>query len=167
MSVPASELHLRPEGGKIKVWFRFVPREGWLPHDTEGLWAKRVGANTAQIMNVPFLQDGVAQDDVVRFVSDNDGVLWSVERVEPSGSCTIRVLPIPTGPLGRSATAVHEKFAPYGLGGEVFSNSFPLVAFNVPAGADLQAIKELLVTGEAEGWWHFEVGCATEQWLAA
>ena len=22
---------------KVKVWFRFVPREGWLPQDTEGL----------------------------------------------------------------------------------------------------------------------------------
>jgi hypothetical protein len=23
----------------IKVWSRFVPREGWFPQDTEGLWA--------------------------------------------------------------------------------------------------------------------------------
>ncbi|MGW7427158.1 hypothetical protein ACWGJB_45580 [Streptomyces sp. NPDC054813] len=25
-------------GEKIKVWFRFVPREGWSPQDTEGVW---------------------------------------------------------------------------------------------------------------------------------
>lgn len=27
------------DGDRIKVWFRFVPREGWFPQDTEGLWA--------------------------------------------------------------------------------------------------------------------------------
>ncbi|MGW1666952.1 DUF4265 domain-containing protein, partial [Streptomyces microflavus] len=49
------------ESSRIKVWYRFVPREGWLRHDTEGLWATRLSGDTARVENVPFLQDGVAE----------------------------------------------------------------------------------------------------------
>ncbi|MFE5807929.1 DUF4265 domain-containing protein [Streptomyces sp. NPDC056491] len=154
-------------GQQVKVWFRFVPREGWLPQDTEGLWADRLGDDTARIRNVAFLQDGVAEDDVVRFRTDAEGVHWAVGRVSASGNCTIRVLPVPSGPLGRSARAVHERLSPFGLGGEVFSEDFPMVAFNVPADADHVGIKALLARGEAEDWWHFEVGCGTDAWWNA
>src|SRR5262249_54140608 len=143
------------------------PREGWLPYDTEGLWGTVVGEGTARIDNVPFLQDGVAEGDVVRFETDSDGVHWSRNRVEESGNCAVRVLPIPDGPLGRSGQAVHEKFVGFGVGGEVFSADFPLVALNVPAGADFAQIKDLLRSGQEAGWWHFEVGCATQQWRDA
>lgn len=151
----------------VKVWFRFVPREGWLPHDTEGLWARPVAEDTARVANVPFLQDGVAEGDVVRFTVDKDGLRWAVGRVEASGNCTIRVLPIPGGPLGRSARAVHERFARFGLGGEAFSDELPLVAFNVPADGDLAGIKSLLRSGAADGWWYFEEGCVTDAWRDA
>ncbi|MEU7908052.1 DUF4265 domain-containing protein [Actinoplanes sp. NPDC049118] len=157
-----------PGGGSlVKVWFRFVPREGWLPFDTEGLWAEPVDADTARVANAPFLQDGVAQGDVVRFRVDGDGLRWAVGRVEASGNCTVRVLPAPRGPLGPSAAAVHERFASFGLGGEVFSEALPLVAFDVPADADLTAIKRLLERGRADGWWEFEEGCVTEAWRSA
>ena len=153
--------------GRIKIWFRFVPREGWLPQDTEGLWATPVGPDTARVDNVPFLQDGVAQDDVVRFTTDADGTRWAAERVTASGNCTLRLLPVADGPLGRSAQAVHERLSPFGLGGEAFSGEFPLVALNVPADAPFTEIKELLVRGTRKGWWHWEMGCATERWRAA
>jgi Domain of unknown function (DUF4265) len=152
---------------RIKVWFRFVPREGWLPYDKEGLWARRLSHDTARIANVPFLQDGVAEGEVVRFVTDAEGLHWAVGRVEASGNCTVRVTPIPAGPLGTDAQAVHEKLAPYGLGGEVFSQDFPLVALTVPAHADMPHIKALLEQGQNEGWWHYEVSCVTDAWDAA
>ncbi|MFF4324517.1 DUF4265 domain-containing protein [Streptomyces sp. NPDC001568] len=155
------------ESDRIKVWFRFVPRDGWLPHDTEGLWAKRLSGDTARVENIPFLQDGVAEGEVVRFVTDADGLHWAKERVEASGNCTLRVLPVPSGPLGRSARAVHERLSPFGLGGEVYSEDFPLVAFTVPADADLGRIKALLIHGRQEGWWHFELGCVTDAWRNA
>lgn len=148
----------------IKIWFRFVPREGWLPYDTEGLWAVAVGADTARISNVPFLQDGVAEGDVVRFMTDPAGVRWATGRVESSGNCTVRILPVPDGPLGRSAQAVHDCVAPFGLGGEAFSKQLPLVALTVPSGADLPRIKAFLIQGQAKGWWHFEEACVTEAW---
>ncbi|MFH8894735.1 MULTISPECIES: DUF4265 domain-containing protein [unclassified Streptomyces] len=152
---------------EIKVWFRFVPREGWMAMDTEGLWAAKVGPDTASVRNAPFFQDGVAEGDVVRFRTDSDGVHWAVGRVGSSGSCTIRVVPVPTGPLGGSAAAVHQHFSPFGIGGEVFSAEFPMVALTAPAGSDFTGIKALLVRGQEEGWWHYEMGCATADWWSA
>ncbi|XXZ51241.1 DUF4265 domain-containing protein [Streptomyces cavourensis] len=109
------------------------------------MWATRLSADTARVDNVPFLQDGVAEGETVRFTTDADGVHWATGRVADSGNCTVRVLPVPDGPLGRDARAVHERFSPFGLGGEVFSADFPLVALTVPGGADFRAIKALLV----------------------
>ncbi|WP_035842321.1 DUF4265 domain-containing protein [Kitasatospora azatica] len=152
---------------KIKVWFRFTPREGWFPQDTEGLWATKLSADTARVQNVAFLQDGVAEGDVVRFQTDADGRHWAVGRVSASGNCTIRVVPIPSGPLGRSPQAVHQRLSPFGLGGEVFSEEFPMVAVNVPANADFSGIKKLLNRGKEGGWWHFEVGCGNDAWWGA
>ncbi|MEV6505099.1 DUF4265 domain-containing protein [Streptomyces sp. NPDC051642] len=152
---------------QIKIWFRFVPREGWLPQDTEGLWATRLDDDTARVNNVPFLQDGVAQGDVVRFQTDAEGRHWSVERVSSAGNSTIRVVPVPSGPLGRSPQEIHRRLADFRLGGEVFSADFPMVAFNVPADTDFAALKELLVRGQEDGWWHFEVGCGTDEFWNA
>ncbi len=152
---------------KIKVWFRFVPREGWFPQDIEGLWATRLSADTAAIENVPFLQDGVAEGDVVRFQTDSDGLHWAVGRVSSAGNCTVRVVPVPSGLLGRSPHAVHQRLAVFHLGGEVMSTDFPMVAFNVPADADFAGIKALLSQGQNEGWWHYEVCCGTDEWWNA
>ncbi|QBS44700.1 DUF4265 domain-containing protein [Nocardia sp. CS682] len=154
-------------GEMIKLWFKFVPRPGWLPQDTEGMWATRVGEDTAVVENAAFLQDGVAEGDVVRYTTDADGLHWALERVSASGNCTIRVVPIPSGPLGRDAHAVHQRLAVFGLGGEVFSDAFPMVAFTVPADADLAGVKALLEQGQSDGWWHFEVGCGTPEWWDA
>ncbi|MGW0457349.1 DUF4265 domain-containing protein [Streptomyces tendae] len=151
---------------RIKARYRFVPRDGWLPYDTEELWATRLSDDTAKVENAPFLQDGVAEGEIVRFVTDTEGVHWAKERVA-SDNCTIRILPVPSGPLGRSAQAVHERLAPFGLGGEVFSEEFPLVAYTVPADADLGGITALLARGQADGRWHFEAGCVTDAWRDA
>lgn len=91
----ASAESVESEPSRIKVWFRFIPDGGWLPlpYDTEGMWATPVSPDTARIDNVPFLQTGVAQDDVVRFTTDDDGIHWATGRVTASGNCTIRILP--------------------------------------------------------------------------
>ncbi|MFE7244442.1 DUF4265 domain-containing protein [Streptomyces sp. NPDC057580] len=154
-------------GDRIKVWFRFVPREGWFPQDTEGLWATRLSADTARVGNIPFLQDGVAQGDVVRFQTDDDGLHCATGRVSASGNCTVRVVQVPSGPLGRSPKAVHERLASFQLGGEVFSAEFPMVAFDVPVSTDFGSLKQLLVREQDEGWWHFEVGSGTAAFWSA
>ncbi|MGG7568772.1 hypothetical protein [Streptomyces sirii] len=35
------------------------------------------------------------------------------------------------------------------------------------AGADFAGIKALLAQGQTECWWHYEVGCGTDQWWNA
>jgi len=119
------------------------------------------------VQSTPFLEDGVAEGDAVRFQSDSNGTHWSVGRVTASGNCTVRVLPDPTGPLGGSPQAVHQRLSPFGLGGEVFSEDLPLIAFTVPTEADFSAIKALLTQGEAQGLWQYEVGSATDEWWTA
>ncbi|MDX3380677.1 DUF4265 domain-containing protein [Streptomyces niveiscabiei] len=152
---------------RIKLWFRFVPRQGWLPHETEGLWATPTAPGAARVDNAPFLQDGVAEGDVMSFRTDPDGRHWATGRITASGNCTIRVLPVPTGPLGRDPHAVHSHLARFGLGGEVFSAEFPLVAFTVPADGDFAGLKALLDQRRSEGWWHYEVGCGSDAWWNA
>ena len=93
---------------------------------------------------------------MIRYVVGHDDLRWATRRVAASGNCTVRVLPVPGGPLGLSARAVHDRLAPFGLGGEVFSDELPLPALTVPAGAD-----------EAEGWWRYETPCVTPAWEAA
>lgn len=51
----------RPRPTESKVWFRFVPREGWFPQNTEGLWAVKISDDTARVTSVAFLQNGVAE----------------------------------------------------------------------------------------------------------
>ncbi|GAB7044230.1 MULTISPECIES: DUF4265 domain-containing protein [Catenuloplanes] len=91
-------------------------------------------------------------------------MLRATGRVRSSGHCVVRVLPVPSGPLGPSASAVHAAFARFGLGGEVFGAELPFVAFDAPADADFGAIQRVLADGESQGWWHFEVGCGTDRW---
>lgn len=50
--VEASDLPERPSDGLVKVWFKFVPREGWLPYDIVGLWATQLSDDTARVENV-------------------------------------------------------------------------------------------------------------------
>ncbi|HEX6685074.1 MAG TPA: DUF4265 domain-containing protein [Candidatus Limnocylindrales bacterium] len=123
-----------------------------------------VSEDTARIRNTPFLAEGVAEGDIVRYITGHDGLLWATGRVEASGNCTVRILPVRDGPLGPSAQRVHDQFAPFGIGGEQYSTELPLVALTIPAHADLADVKRLLVRGQTEGWWHFEASCVTPEW---
>ncbi len=153
--------------GPVEVWFRFVPGQSWLPYDTEGVPGVPAGPGAVRITGAPFVQDHLAEGDVVQVTAHPDGALWATRRVSASGNCTVRVLPVPGGPLGPSAAAVRERLAPFGLDGRVYGEEFPLVAFTVPPDADLGAIKKTLAHGEAEGWWHVEAASVTDAWRAA
>jgi hypothetical protein len=160
------EDHLPDVEERVKVWYRFVPREGWPQFDREGVWATPVGVDVAQVNNVPLFVNGVAEGDLVRYTTDSQGVRWVVERVEWSGRCTILVLPVRNGPKANAA-AVHDAFAPLGIGAEAHSAEFPLVALSVPADADLSAVKTLLNRGIEAGWWFYEEACVGDEWRAA
>lgn len=95
MSVMASMTspeHNSAENNRIKVWFQFVPREGWLPYSTEGIWATRLGEDTARLENVPFLQEGVAEEMScgslpMPMVFTGPPSAWRRRETAPFGSC--------------------------------------------------------------------------------
>ncbi|MFE9601666.1 DUF4265 domain-containing protein [Streptomyces hokutonensis] len=62
---------------------------------------------------------------------------------------------------------MHQCLSAFSPGGEVFSVDLPIVAFAAPAGADFAGTKALLTQGQEEGWWHYEVGCGTDEWWNA
>ncbi|MEU8385581.1 hypothetical protein [Streptosporangium sp. NPDC048865] len=58
-----------------------------------------------------------------------------------------------------------EDFQPPLLGSRMdVAANHQLVAFNVPAVAELGRIKTLLTRGEEDGWWHFEASFVTDAW---
>lgn len=152
--------------GRVKVWYRFVPREGWPQFEQEGVWATPLGGDLARVDNVPFFVDGAAEGDIVRFTTDAEGVRWVEECVEWSGRCTILVLPVRGGPKA-TAKAVHEVFAPLGIGAEAYSAEFPLVALSVPSDADVRAAKAQLNRGVEAGWWDYQEACVGDSWRTA
>lgn len=166
MVSPWSESTAMDADDRVKVWYRFVPREGWPQFDQEGVWATPLGGDLARVDNVPFFVDGAAEGDIVRFTMDADGVRWVEERVEWSGRCTILVLPVRGGPKA-TAKAVHEVFAPLGIGAEAYSADFPLVALSVPSDADVRAAKAQLNRGVEAGWWDYQEACVGDAWRTA
>lgn len=151
----------------VKVHFD-LPRDddGWPPVAVESLWAETVGGDVVRLTNVPWFVRGVAIGDLIRVERDSDGVLWAAEHLEWSGNCTIRVVPSPSGPLRGSRQRVLDTFQPFGVTGEGIQQ-FGLVALEVPPGADLAGVQRVLRAGARDGWWEYEEGCVSDEWVAA
>lgn len=150
----------------VKIRFRLeVDDDGWPPVGSEGLWGEPVGQDSYRIDNTPWFVRNLASGDVVRALAGDDGVLWATGRLEWSGHCTIRVIPIGTGPLRGDRQAVLDAFAPFGVTGEGIEQ-YGMVALDVPPDADAQRVRSLLIEGESDGRWHFEEGCVGDAWLS-
>jgi hypothetical protein len=155
--------HPRPSGpGLVLVRFGLVrdedgraPVEGWPPPvDSEGLWATPVGEGRYRIENTPWFAPGLATHDVVETV-EHEGARWVMRRAQWAGHLTVRVAP---GDLG--------VFADLGVRGESAAPAYPIVALDVPPGADLRAIVGRLRAGRSAGSWDFEESCVSTEWRA-
>jgi len=140
--------------------------DGWPPVGSEGVWAVPLGGGLVRLDNIPWFARNAASGDTFQTSTDSHGVLWAADKVAWSGNCTIRVIPFPEGPLAGSRQAVLDAFAPLGVDGEGLQQ-YGIVALNVPAGADLVAVKRLLRQGVEDGWWDYEEGCIGDAWLSA
>ena len=151
----------------VKVRFALDRDEsGWPPAESEGLWACPLGAKRFRLDNTPWFVRGVAADDVVEAEPDAAGVLWFVRVLERRDRVVVRVIPRTDGPLRGDRQAVVNAFTPLGVPGEGMANPVSMVALDIGPDAPLAAVKGLLQRGEADGRWHFEEGCVTEQWLS-
>lgn len=141
--------------------------EGWPPVTAERMWATPTSRDDVVVLdNIPFFARNVACYDVVSVTQDSSGVLWAGETIRWSGNCTIRVIPFRDGPLHGDRQAVLDAFAPLGVEGEG-AEAYALVALNVPADADLVAVKRLLREGESDNRWAWEEGCIGDAWVLA
>ena len=129
------------------------------------MWAIRVGEDSARLDNIPFFVRGFALGDVVRFEADDDGVLWAKDAVECSDNCTIRIIPAEDGRQEARRQEVLDTFARLGVDGEGIGQ-YGMVALNVPASADLDRVKRLVLQGADDGRWEYEEGCLTPAWRA-
>jgi hypothetical protein len=153
---------------QVRVCFALEQDEvGWPPVTAERMWATPTGRDNAVVIdNIPFFVRGVACYDVVAETQDDHGILWGHEQIRWSGNCTIRVIPFRHGPLQGDRQAVLDAFAPFGVEGEAVEQ-YGLVALNVPANADLAAVKRLLREGEKDKRWAYEEGCVGNAWTEA
>jgi hypothetical protein len=141
--------------------------DGWPPVRSEGLWGEHLGDRQYRLDNVPWFVRGVAEGDTVLAEPDSEGTMWATERLQWSGNCTIRVIPLADGPLAGSQQAVLDELTPLGASGEGFGERLNIVAFTVPPTADVAAIKKRLETGTADGSWEYEEGCIGDAWASA
>jgi hypothetical protein len=151
----------------VKVRF-LLPREdeGWPPAESEGLWAAPLGDDLYRIDNTPWFVRNLSADDVVKALAGSDGVLWAVEPVQWAGRLTVRVIPRRDGPLQGDTTPVVDALEPLGVRCEVMQRPVQMVALDIPADAPLVPVKALLQQRTSDGWWDFEEGCVSQEWLA-
>jgi hypothetical protein len=151
---------------RTKVVFSLEPEtDDWPPVATEGVWARPLGNDEYELDNVPWFARGVAFGERVRADSD-DGMLVVREQIAWSGRYTIRVIPLGDAPARDQVREVIDAFSQLGVDCEGALPSFKLVALDIPASADLNAIKSRLQEGEVEGRWSYEEGCVDERWNA-
>jgi len=155
-----------PVDDMVKVRFALDKDEsGWPPAESEGLWAQPVAAGRFRLDNTPWFVRGVAADDVIEAESDNAGVWWFARVLERGGRVVVRVIPRRDGPLGPDRQKVLDAFASLGVSGEGMAAPVNMVALDIGPDAPVGAVKRLLEQGEADGRWHYEEGCVTDEWL--
>lgn len=151
-----------------KIRFRLDRDEdGWPPAESEGVWAEPLGNNRYRVDNTPWFIRGTSAEDIVQALPDDDGVLWFSETLVQGGHQTIRIIPREDGPLNGDRQAVLDAFAPLNISGEGLSDQLRIVALDVGPDADVAAVKQLCVDGEADGRWYHEEGSVTPEWIAS
>ncbi|GGF47646.1 hypothetical protein GCM10011519_22120 [Marmoricola endophyticus] len=140
---------------------------GWPPVTSEGLWAWPVGPSQFKLDNTPWFVRGVAADDIVEAEQDDEGVWWCTRVLEAGGRVVVRVIPRLEGPLKGDRQAVLDAFAPLGVEGEGIAEPVSIVALDISPATAADPVKRLLERGHEDGWWHYEEGCVTDDWLAS
>jgi hypothetical protein len=160
---PPDELDPSPE--LVHVIVPLEIEDGWPPVKSERLWAEPLGDDLYRIDNVPWFARNLAEGDVVRAFAP-DARSWPVvtDRISWSGNCTIRIIPLRSGPLQGDLQAVIDRFVPLGAQAEGALPAFALVALTIPPESDLSAIASALQEGESDGSWSFEEGCISDAW---
>jgi len=138
--------------GLVKVTFILAPGE-WHGSATETLWAQPVGSGLYRLDNSPFFAFGISHRDVV-VAGEEGGKLVFLRAASRGGHSTYRILlkGSERGAFGRYWKPLQDAGCSYEEG------PAPLLAVDVPPGADIYEVYRLLQAGEDAGVWSFEEG---------
>jgi Domain of unknown function (DUF4265) len=132
-----------------------------------GMGAEVLAPDRVRLQSAPWAALNAAKGDVFHVQRSADGQLWAQEKLEASGYCAIRLVLAPDSPLGplkARVDAILDKFTALGITG---SGMFGLAVIDVPPDADLYLVRQLLDTGQHDGWWDYDELCVTDAWKAA
>lgn len=149
---------------RVKVHFPIEVEDGWPPVSGESMWAVHVEDEVYRLENTPFFVRGAAFGDLVQTWRDAEGVL-TVVSVKDEGNLTVRLIVRRDGRLEGDLAAAMTMVEKVGVSGEGAAQ-WSLVALDVPEDADLDAVKAMVVAGEADGLWHWEEGAVNDAWRA-
>lgn len=151
----------------VQVRFHLVPdAQARTSVSSEGLWASELSDGTFRLANVPWFVTGVAFDDIVEAESSADGRLWVTRVRQWSGRHVVRVsLNVEDDP-DAAVERVGTEFENLGVDVEGMGPPSWMLALDIPAEADLGAIKGLLRAGAEAGLWTFEEACVGARWDA-
>jgi hypothetical protein len=151
-----------PSSEVVRV--RFVMSGG--PATAMSVPAELLAPDRVRLLSAPWAALNAAKADVYRVQTEDDGELWAQEKIQASGFCALRLIltdDSPLGTLNAGVEALLEKFSALGVTG---SGMFGLAVIDLPPDCDLTVVRDLLDTGQRDGWWDFEELCVTDAWKA-
>ena len=149
----------------VQIRFALEQEDGWPPVPDEVLWAQPLGEARYVVESPPWYLRGVAVDDIVAASPRDDGQLWGDGLLSRGGRLTVRLLPLPNGPLGGDPEAVRSAFAALGVRPGPPSPEHGIVALDIPGDGDLRTIKAVLIDGESDGSWDVDEARVSDAWL--
>jgi Domain of unknown function (DUF4265) len=139
------------DDGKIKIAFHTPQDEdGYPPQTVETLWARAVGEDEYELLNIPFFARSVSLQDVVAVKRENDE-WWFARLLRESGHTTVRVVvfePANVPPLRRQLKAM-------GCASEG-SHLKRLFSLDVPPDVPYEPIRRFLIAGADRQEWTIE-----------
>jgi hypothetical protein len=120
---------------------------------TETLWARAIGSDAYVLENSPFYAFGVSYQDIVQARAEGEGLTY-VKTLRCGGHSTYRLLPAERWALEfqHRWELLAERGCTYEQGAQ------GLLSVDVPPGADIVAVYDLLQAGEDSHVWSFEEG---------
>ncbi len=131
--------------------------EEWHGYATESVWADKIDAKRCRIRNTPFYAKGISFEDIV-FVKTVDGELFFDSVSIAAGHSTYRIITekkLPEAGFLKHWRTLEEIGCTY-EGADL--GTLRLFAIDVPPGASIHQVYELLALGEKDGCWDFEEG---------
>jgi hypothetical protein len=138
----------------VRVLFKLEKEdEDYPPVDYERLWARRLDDGSFEIDNIPFFVRGISAGDVVAAQQENGEEVVFSELLSASGSSTLRIIVFDESHVADVRRRLQE------LGCSTELNVSKMLAVDVPAQVDLQAVRSWLMEQQSSGALEFEDAC--------